>query len=57
MLQQLSLCHVELVKLLTVHRYSVNIFPYSGPSGKLGSGEKQDTAWGIRIVALPISSH
>ena len=50
MSQQLSLFRVELVKLLPVHRYSVNIFSYSGPSGILVLG-------GIRIVALSISSH
>ena len=35
---------VELVKLLPVHRYSVDIFSYSGPSGILGSDRKQNTA-------------
>ena len=30
--QKLSLCRVELVKLLPVHRYSVDMFSYSGPS-------------------------
>ena len=38
------LCHVELVKLLPVHRYSVDLFSYSGPSGILGSDGKQNTA-------------
>ena len=38
------LCHVELVKLLHVHRYSVDLFSYSGPSGILGSDGKQNTA-------------
>ena len=28
---------MELVKLLPLHRYSVDIFSYSGPSGILGS--------------------
>ena len=35
---------VELVKLLSVHRYSVDIFSYSGPSLILGSDGKQITA-------------
>ena len=34
---------VELVKLLPMHRYSVDIFSYSGPSGILGSDRKQNT--------------
>ena len=38
------LCRVELVKLLLVYRYSVDIFTYSGPSGILGSDGKQNTA-------------
>ena len=38
------LCHVELVKLLPVHRYSVDLYSYSGPSGLLGSDGKQNTA-------------
>ena len=38
------LCHMELVKLLPAHRYSVDIFSYSGPSGILGSGRMQNTA-------------
>ena len=38
------LCHVGLVKLLPVHRYSVDLFSYSGPSGILGSDGKQNTA-------------
>ena len=38
------LCRVELVKLLSVHRYSVDIFSYSGPSGILGSDGKQNAA-------------
>ena len=37
---------------LVVHRYSVDIFSYSGPSGILGSDGKQNTAWGVRNVAL-----
>ena len=39
-------CHwfgVKLVKLLLVHRYSVDIFSYSGPSGILCSDGKQIT--------------
>ena len=52
---------MELVKLLPVHRYSVDIFPYSGPSRILGSDGKQSTPYagarGVRIVALSISSH
>ena len=35
---------VELVKLLPVQQYSVDIFSYSGPSGILGSDRKQNTA-------------
>ena len=35
---------VELVNLLSVHRYSVDIFSYSGPSGILGSDRKQNAA-------------
>ena len=35
---------MELVKLLPVHRYSVDIFSYSGPSGKQGPDGKQNTA-------------
>ena len=35
---------VELVKLLSLHRYSVDIFSYSGPSGILGSDRKENTA-------------
>ena len=41
--------------------YSVDIFSYSGPSGILGSDDKQNTAYvgarGARIVAFSISSH
>ena len=43
-LQQLSMCRMDLVKLLPVHRYSVDILSYSGPSGILGSEGKQNTA-------------
>ena len=43
---------VELVKFLPVHRYSVDVFSYSGPLGILGSDEKQNSA-----VALSISFH
>ena len=42
--QQLSLCRVMLEKLLPVHRYSVDIFSYSGPLGILGSEGKQNIA-------------
>ena len=31
-------------KLLPVHQYSVDIFSYSGSSGKIGSDGKQNTA-------------
>ena len=31
------------LKLLAIHQYSVEIFSYSGPSGILGSGRKQNT--------------
>ena len=52
---------MESVILLPVHRYSVDIFSYSGPSGILGSEGKQNTpktsARGVRIVALSNSSH
>ena len=54
---------MELVNLLPVHRYSVDIFSYSGPSGILGSDGKQNTASAgavlgcMRIVRLSISSH
>ena len=34
---------VELVKLLPVHRYNVDISSYSGPSGILGSDGKPNT--------------
>ena len=34
---------VELVKLLPMHQYSVNIFSYSVPPGILGSDGKQNT--------------
>ena len=37
------LCRVELVKLLPVHQFSVDIFSYSGPPGILSSGGKQNT--------------
>ena len=33
-----------LVKFLHVHRYSVDFFSYSGPSGIFGSDGKQNTA-------------
>ena len=50
---------MELVKLLPVHRYSVDIFSYSGLSGILGSDRKQNAAvlGGLRIVAFSINSH
>ena len=35
---------VELVKLLPMHRYSVDILSYSGPLGIFGSDGKQNTA-------------
>ena len=35
---------MELVKLLPVHQYSVDIFSYSGPSEILGSDGKQNIA-------------
>ena len=35
---------MELVKLLPVHRYNVDIFSYSGPLGILGADGKQNTA-------------
>ena len=35
---------VDLVKLLPMHRYSVDILSCSGPSGILGSDRKQNTA-------------
>ena len=35
---------VEFVKLPPVHRYSVDIFSHSGPSGINGSDAKQNTA-------------
>ena len=44
---------MELVK----HRYIVDIFSYSGPSEILGSDGKQNTARGVSIVALSITSH
>ena len=37
-------CRVELVKLIPVDRYSVDIFSYSGPSGILDFYVKQNTA-------------
>ena len=36
------MCGVVL-KLLSVHRYSVDVFSYSGPTGILGSDRKQNT--------------
>ena len=40
----LSLCRVELVKRLLIHRYSVDFNSYSCPLGILGSDGKQNTA-------------
>ena len=52
---------VEFVKLLLMHRYSVDIYSYSCLSGILGSDVKQNTTYAgarsARIVALSISSH
>ena len=53
---------MELVKLLPIHRCSVDIFSYSGPSGILGSGGKQNTAQANargreNCCTLSISSH
>ena len=56
---------MELVKLLPVHGYSVDLFSYSGPSGILSSDGEQNVCkiglkpvlLGVRIVALSISSH
>ena len=36
---------MDLVKLLPVHRYSIDIFSYSGPSGILGSDGRLNAAW------------
>ena len=55
--QQLLLCRVELVKLLPYIDIVLIFCSYSGPSGILSSDGKQNTAWGVRIVALSISSH
>ena len=54
---KLSLC--PFVKLLPVHRYSVDIFSYSGPSGILCSDgiPFKLVLGGVRIVARSISSH
>ena len=40
----MSVCRMDLVILLPVHRYSVDFFSYSGPSGILGSDGKQNIA-------------
>ena len=52
---------MELLKLLPVHQYFVDIFSYSGPSGILGSDESRiplkPVLGGVSIVALSISSH
>ena len=37
------MCRVELLKCLPIHRYSVDIFSYSGPSGIFGSDGKQSS--------------
>ena len=42
------------VTLLWDNNICVDIFSYSGPSGILGSDGKQNTAWGVGIVALSI---
>ena len=42
--QQLTLCRMELLKLLPLHRYRVDIFSYSGPTVKFRSDENQNTA-------------
>ena len=34
----------RVVKVLSIHRYSVDIFSYPGPSGILGSDGKHNTA-------------
>ena len=39
-MKQLSLCCVEVVELLPIHQYIVDIFLYSGPLGILGSDGK-----------------
>ena len=36
---------MEFVNFLPMHRYSVDIFSYSGPSGILESGRKQNTSY------------
>ena len=51
-----------MVKLLPLHRYSVDIFSYSGPSRIPGSGGKQNILLrkvleGASIVALSVTSH
>ena len=52
---------MELVKLLPMRRYRVNIFSYSGPSELLGSDRKQKITLagtrGVRIVARSLSSN
>ena len=35
---------MQLVKLLPIYQYSVDIFSCSGPLGRLGSDEKQNIA-------------
>ena len=47
---------MELVKFLPVHRYSVDFFSYSGPSGILDSDGKQMLG-DMRIVVFSICSH
>ena len=41
--EQLSLCHGEILELLAIHRYSVDILSHSSPSGISRSGRKQST--------------
>ena len=50
---------MELVNRLPVHKYSVDIFPYSGLSGILCSGGKYNTvgAVSLGVVACSISYH
>ena len=59
--QQLSLCRVELVKLLIVHRYSVDIFHILVLNEYLVPTESRillkPVLGGMRIIALSISSH
>ena len=49
---------MELVNILPVHRYSVDIFSYSGPLGIFGSGRNQNTTYagarGIELLHFPL---